>query len=152
MNIPKEINSPLIVPQMTFSILDKQNPKALIVDDNDFNRVLLGNILKSHGIPYVEAINGKVAVKLIRKFDRIKIPILCIIMDCDMPVMDGWQATKKIHKNYSEGIIKFLPAIIGHTAYSSTSDIKKCYDSGMISVIAKPTTQAQILNALRKYI
>ena len=89
MNIPTEINNALIVPEMMFNIFDKQNPKVLIVDDNDFNRALLGNILKNHGIPYVEAINGKIAVKLIQKFDRKQIPILCIIMDCDMPVMDG---------------------------------------------------------------
>ena len=148
---PKEINSGLNMPQMIFNIFEKQNAKVLIVDDNDFNRALLGNILKNHGIKYTEAVNGKVAIKIVKKFDRQKTPLSCIIMDCDMPVMDGWEATKIINKKYSEGAIKHLPAIIGHTAYSSASDIKKCYDSGMISYFEKPTGQSQILAILRKY-
>ena len=151
-DIPKEINSGLNMPQMLFSIFEKQNPKVLIVDDNDFNRLLLGNILKNNGIKYTEAVNGKIAIKIVKRFDRLKTPLSCIIMDCDMPVMDGWEATKIINKIYSEGAIKHLPAIIGHTAYSSTSDIKKCYDSGMVSYFAKPTNQSQILAILTKYI
>ena len=151
-DIPYEVNSALQIPQMIMNIFDKQYPKVLIVDDNDFNRILLGNILKNHNIPYIEALNGKIAVKLIKKYDRQKTPILCIIMDCDMPIMDGWQASKIITRFYAMGRIKSLPAIIGHTAYSSTDDIKRCYDSGMISHILKPTNQDQILKILRSYL
>ena len=73
-------------------------------------------------------------------------------MDCDMPIIDGWEATKIINRRYAQGDLKFLPTIIGHTAYSSAEDIRRCYDSGMISYILKPTSQEQILTALRKYI
>ena len=151
-DVPYEVNSYLQIPQLPMTTLDKHYPKVLIVDDNDFNRILLGNILQSRNIPYIEAINGKVAVKIIKKFDRQKTPILCIIMDCDMPIMDGWEASKTINEIYTIGIIKFLPAIIGHTAYSSDDDIKRCYNSGMISHILKPTNQEQILKILSKYI
>ena len=92
------------------------------------------------------------AVKATVRLDRQNTPIFCIIMDCNMPVMDGWEATKAINDKYKAGIIKFLPIIIGHTAYSSSDDLQRCYDSGMASYILKPTTQDQILVTLRKYI
>ena len=131
---------------------DQNYPKVLIVDDNDFNRLLLGNMLTNNGISYIEANNGKMAVEATMNFDKKNTPVFCIIMDCNMPVMDGWEATKTINEKYKTGIIKFLPIIIGHTAYSSSDDIQRCYDSGMVSYILKPTTQEQILIALRKYI
>ena len=151
-DIPFETTSLVKIPNILINTLDKEHPKVLIVDDNDFNRFLLANILKANQIPYIEAANGSIAVENIIKFDKLNMPIACIIMDCDMPVMDGWEASKLINEQYIKGIIHFLPAIIGHTAYSSESDIKKCYGSGMISHIIKPTNQAQILNILRKYI
>ena len=151
-DIPSESTNNLIMPQLSLSIFDKPEPKVLIVDDNDFNRMLLGNILKKHGIQYIEAINGKIAIKIILKYDRKRTPIKCIIMDCNMPVIDGWEATKIINQNYTQGILKFLPVIIGHTAYSSSEDIQKCYNSGMISYILKPSSQDQILTVLRKYL
>ena len=88
-DIPKEVCNTIDMPQMLFSIFDKQNPKVLIADDNDFNRMLLGNLLTNHGIKYTEAINGKMAVQIVKSFDKKNSPILCIIMDCDMPIMDG---------------------------------------------------------------
>ena len=152
-DIPSEPDNDLMMPQFLLSIFDKQQePKILIADDNDFNRMLLGSILTKHGIQYIEAINGKMAVKATLKYDKKKTPIKCIIMDCNMPVMDGWEAAKIINQNYTEGILKFLPVIIAHTAYSSSEDIQKCYDSGMISYILKPSSQDQILTVLRKYL
>ncbi|OMJ83819.1 hypothetical protein SteCoe_15171 [Stentor coeruleus] len=125
---------------------------VLIADDNDFNRICLGNILRSRGIKFIEVINGSEAVKRIIEFDRSRKPIKCVIMDCEMPVMDGWQAAKVITTKYTQGIIKFLPSIIAHTAYSSKEDIQKCYDSGMISYMLKPTPQEEILSIISKYV
>ncbi|OMJ77845.1 hypothetical protein SteCoe_22479 [Stentor coeruleus] len=125
---------------------------VLIADDNDFNRLCLGNILRSNGIKFIEVINGKEAVKTIIEFDRLRKPIKCVIMDCEMPVMDGWQAAKVITTKYTQGIIKFLPSIIAHTAYSSKDDIQRCYDSGMISYMLKPTPQEEIISIISKYV
>lgn len=124
---------------------------VLIADDNDFNRICLGNILRSRGIKFIEVINGNEAVKKIMEFDKLS-PIKCIIMDCEMPIMDGWQAAKVITTKYTQGIIKFLPSIIAHTAYSSKEDIQRCYDSGMISYMLKPTPQEEILSIISKYV
>lgn len=130
----------------------KETPKILLVDDNDFNRLLLGQILKKKGIKFIEAVNGKEAVQLVLQYDKTQCPICCVIMDCNMPVMDGWEATLCINKKYTQGILKKLPYIIGHTAYSSIEDIKKCYASGMISHLLKPTSQEQFLSIINKYL
>ena len=151
-DIPSESNNNLAMPQLLLNIFDKQEPKVLIVDDNDFNRMLLGNILTKNEIQYIEAINGKIAIKAILKYDKKRTPIKCIIMDCNMPIMDGWEATKIINQRFAEGILRFLPVIVAHTAYSSADDIQKCYDSGMISYILKPSSQDKILAMILKYL
>ena len=135
-----------------FNCLRESYPKILIVDDNDFNRLVLGNILKKHKIPYLEAFNGEVAVDIVLQCDKNNCPVSCVIMDCNMPVMDGWEATKNIIKMHTEGIIQHPPNIIGHTAYTSKSDIKRCYDSGMISHFLKPTSQNQFLTIINNYV
>ena len=72
-------------------------------------------------------------------------------MDCNMPVMDGWEATKIITTSYKRGQLQVLPTIIGHTAYSAPEYIKKCYESGMVSYILKPVTQELFLAIIQKY-
>ena len=149
--IPLEIINNFQLPKFSLNCLEKECPKIMIVDDNDFNRMVLGNILKKHGVNYIEAINGKIAVKNVLELDKRNTPLSCIIMDINMPEMDGWEASKLINKRFTQGTIKFLPDIIGHTAYSSVSDLQKCFDSGMISYILKPTSQEQVLSIIGKY-
>ena len=149
-DIPCELTRKTQVPEST--VRQKLHPKILIVDDNEFNRLTLGNILRIEGIEYIEAINGEVGVQIVSEYDRIKFPIKLVIMDCNMPVMDGWEATKRIISKYNQGLLKYLPTIIGHTAYSSKEDIQRCYDSGMTSHFLKPTTQEQFLSIIVNYV
>ena len=149
--IPLEIINIIQLPRFSLNCFEKECPKIMIVDDNDFNRMLLGNILKKYGVNYIEAINGKIAVKKALELDKRNTPLSCIIMDINMPEMDGWEASKLINKMFTQGYIKFLPDIIGHTAYSSVSDLQQCFDSGMISYILKPTSQEHILSIISKY-
>ena len=149
-DIPIEIINETIVPKSSFRDSSKISPKILIVDDNDFNRIVLGNILKKYKINYIEAQNGEIAVETVLKYDK-STPIECVIMDCNMPVLDGWDATRKIINCYTQGILKKLPAIIGHTAYSSNEDIQRCYQSGMISHFLKPTSEKEFMEIIIKY-
>ena len=151
MDIPGE-NTRVLFPYFPVSHRQKETPKILIVDDNDFNRLTLESILKKKGIQFVEAVNGEIAVQLVLEYDQKKTPISCIIMDCNMPVMDGWQATEWIIDKYTQGILKHLPTIVGHTAYSSKEDIQRCYDSGMTTHFLKPTSQEQFLSIIKNYI
>ncbi|CAG9311883.1 unnamed protein product [Blepharisma stoltei] len=127
-------------------------PKVLIVDDNDFNREVLASLLQRNKIQYIEAINGKKAVKAVLKQDKKKIPIKLVIMDCSMPVMDGWEATKEIKRLWDTGKLSHMPAIVGHTAYNSDKDVTMCYASGMVSFIAKPASPDIILKTVSQYV
>ena len=97
-------------------------------------------ILEKFRIKFLEAVNGKKAVKLVETQDKRNMPIKLIIMDISMPVMDGWEATKRIKQLYDEGKLLSMPAIVGHTAYTSDKDVIMCYTSGMVSYITKPAT------------
>lgn len=150
--IPNECIKSSTLRGISFKFFDMDWPKVLIVDDHDFNRMCLGQLLESKGIKYVQAINGDEAVKKVIEYDKANKPFSCIIMDCNMPIIDGWEATKLITNNFTQGIIKNLPSVIGHTAYSSKEDIQRCYDSGMIGYLLKPTPQEEILAIISKYV
>ncbi|MBN2793918.1 MAG: PAS domain S-box protein [Clostridia bacterium] len=102
---------------------------VLVVDDDDVNRLIIKKYLEKQGITYVEAKDGSEAVEFSKaeKFDFI-------LMDCQMPIMDGFEATKIIRTNeYGHQI-----PIIAMTAYAFKSDKEKCLDAGMDYYLSKP--------------
>lgn len=150
--VPDEKVSCFNLPNLPYRSVEANTVQILIVDDNDFNRMCLASALKSKGILFLEAVNGEEAINTVTSCDKKGRSIKCIIMDCNMPVIDGWEASKQIKNFYAQGIINYQPAIIGYTAYSSEEDIKKCFDSGMVSYLIKPTTHDAILSLISKYI
>jgi CheY-like chemotaxis protein len=58
-------------------------------------------------------------------------------MDCQMPVMDGWEATRELRKLMLKNEMPIIP-IVGLTAFTSSSDISECFRSGMTEVLHKP--------------
>ncbi|OMJ83824.1 hypothetical protein SteCoe_15183 [Stentor coeruleus] len=151
-DIPDENKICVDIPFLSYRILDRNPAQILIVDDNDFNRMCLASILKSKGIMFLEAVNGEEAIKIVMDCDKRGHELKCVIMDCNMPIIDGWEASKKIRSKLTQGIIKNSPAIIGYTAYSSSEDIQRCYDSGMVSYLTKPTAQDDLISLISKYI
>ncbi|OMJ67625.1 hypothetical protein SteCoe_35160 [Stentor coeruleus] len=138
-----EENIQIIVPSIyTKTILHKF--EILIVDDNYFNILALIKMIETEGILYEFAMNGLEALEKI-KCCRFS----CIIMDCEMPIMNGWETCKKIREMYEENEIKLYPKIIGCTAHSADEALKKCWDCGMIDVIVKPCTKDTLLGKLR---
>jgi CheY-like chemotaxis protein len=67
-----------------------------------------------------------------------------ILMDCNMPVLDGFEATKEIRQMVSDGKLKTAPSILALTAYATEGFKKKCLISGMEDVITKPISAKQI--------
>lgn len=106
--------------------------KALILlaDDIEANRKLVTILLKKQGYEVVCAENGKAAVEMCdaKVYDLV-------LMDCQMPVMDGYQASKEIRSG--QGLNKGTP-IVAMTAYDSDSDRRKCKAAGMDDYISKP--------------
>lgn len=118
--------------------------KILVVEDNPVNMKLLCKVLeKSNYIP-LSAIHGKEALTLLEKNPDV----VAVLMDCQMPVMDGFEATRQIRKFHQ---FHKLP-IIAVTANISQRDQQQCMDVGMSDYLAKPVKGKNILAILAKWL
>jgi PAS domain S-box-containing protein len=120
-----------------------KNMSILLVEDNDINRLYATSILKTWECKVDMAENGYVAVEKIKDnaFD-------IVLMDIQMPVMDGFEATKAIRLGDGPG--NTIP-IIALTANATRKDIEKCLDAGMNDCIPKPFTPEDLFRMLFKY-
>ncbi|MDR1480044.1 MAG: response regulator [Planctomycetaceae bacterium] len=122
--------------------------KFLIAEDNVVNQVVITGMLRSCGHSCEVVANGELAVDKFRNDDSFDI----ILMDCQMPVMDGYEATKLIRESEAENEeetgkkIRPIP-IIALTANATVEDRTKCIDCGMDDFCSKPVKQ-EVLFAL----
>ncbi len=118
--------------------------RVLLVEDNDLNQELAMDLLGQQGIAVVLAINGQEALEFLAVDARFD----AVLMDCQMPVMDGYTATQEIRKNPA---FKNLP-IIAMTANAMAGDRQKVLDAGMWDHIAKPIHVAEMFATLARWI
>ena len=121
----------------TENFAELSGKRILIVDDEEFNLLLLKSILKKYNIKIVEASNGEEAV------DRAQNNLLdLILMDIRMPVMNGIDATIAIRK--------FNPKIpiIASTAVASEEKISRCIKAGVNSVVFKPFKESELISSI----
>ena len=124
--------------------LDRKN--ILIVDDNKENRFLMKILLKKHGAVIDEAVNGKEAIDkiLAKQYD-------VILMDIQMPIMDGYEATIKIREMEKNKIIS-KNTIIAVSAYCLKEDVKKAMDTGCDFHIDKPIVRDVFLEQVSSFL
>lgn len=120
-----------------------KNMSILLVEDNDINRLYATSILKTWECRVDMAENGYVAVEKIKDND-----FDIVLMDIQMPVMDGFEATKAIRLGDSP---KNSIPIIALTANATRKDIEKCLAAGMNDCIPKPFTPEDLFRMLFKY-
>ena len=127
----------------TSALKSLEGARILLVEDNEINQELATELLRQHNISVQLAENGKRALELLsqHEFDGI-------LMDCQMPVMDGYEATRQIRKQsrYAD-----LP-IIAMTANVMVSDRKKALDAGMNDHIDKPINVDMMFQTMAKWI
>jgi CheY-like chemotaxis protein len=118
---------------------------VLLVEDNPVNQELALANLESLGLHVTLAGNGREAIELVaqRTFDLV-------LMDCQMPVMDGYEATAAI-RALAQGLGHDLP-IIAVTANAMHEDLQKCLDAGMDAILTKPFTLAQLHAAVSSWL
>jgi len=112
----------------------------LVVDDMDMNIELIKEILEGTNIKILEAHNGQQAINNCLHDYSIDI----VLMDIQMPLMNGYEATRQIKKMRPE-----LP-IIAQTAYAFAEDISKSIEAGFNDYIAKPFDQHKLIEILLK--
>ena len=116
------------------SRMDFRGERILLVDDNNINRQIARGILKAYGFVIDDAENGQEAVEKIEGSESGYYDL--VLMDVRMPIMNGYEATRKIRAMEDETKAK-LP-VIAMTANSFEEDIKAAKDVGMDAHIAKP--------------
>ena len=125
---------------------DLKGYKVLIAEDNQVNRqVLLANLNKLKIISS-SAENGQEAFDLYKE-DQFDL----ILMDCQMPVMDGSAATKAIREYETENQLDAIP-VIALTAFVTKDEINKCLDAGMNGHLGKPFTQKELIALLQNFL
>ena len=145
LEIPEE-NIKIIIPSIFIkSLLNKI--EVLIVDDTYFNVMALMQILKTEGINGSYSLNGEDALIKIKKKQ-----FSCVLMDCEMPILDGWETTKQIYQLSLNHEISIVPPIIGCTSHSSELIRIKCLEVGMNDVIVKPCQKEIMIYKIKFWI
>jgi len=135
-----EKQSPSIINYKDELKIDLSNKTILVVDSVDANSLYLDSILKDMGSKVISAQNGQVALDIVTKIKTIDL----ILMDLNMPVMDGYESTKLIKK-----IRPDIP-VIAQTAYALPDNIEKAYNSVYDAVIKKPIIIDELITTMKE--
>ncbi|HVF33764.1 MAG TPA: ATP-binding protein [Candidatus Saccharimonadia bacterium] len=121
--------------------------RVLLVEDNAVNRQVAQRLLQLSGIAHDVAENGKLAL------DRLELARYdAVLMDCMMPVLDGYAATRAIRKLEQDGARGGHVPIIAMTANAMAGDREKCLAAGMDDYMSKPLNRALLEDTLRKWL
>lgn len=114
----------------------------LIVEDEEINRFFFKTALRVTNVNLLFANNGFEGIEMALKNDHID----CVLMDIRMPIIDGYEAMKKIKEER-----KHLPIIV-QSAYALSHERKKAFDSGCNDYISKPISISILFSILEKYL
>jgi CheY-like chemotaxis protein len=116
-------------------------PKVLLVEDNEMNRDMLSRRLTRRGFEVVFAADGQQGVDLARS-EKPDI----ILMDMSLPVMDGWEATRRIK---ADDTMRRIP-VIGLTAHAMRGDREKAIEAGCDDYDSKPVEIDRLLGKINR--
>jgi two-component system, sensor histidine kinase and response regulator len=124
---------------------DQHALRILLVEDSEDNRLLIQSYLRKTPYQIDIAENGEIAVEKLKygSYDLV-------LMDMQMPVMDGYTAAKVIRNWESEKGVKPTP-IIALTAYALKGDAQKSLDAGCTAHITKPIKKVTLIETIREY-
>ncbi|MBA3679847.1 MAG: response regulator [Bacteroidetes bacterium] len=129
-------------PQKADEPLNNNNIKILVVEDNIMNQKLAGFMLNDHGFEHDICNNGKIALEKMKTktYDLI-------LMDIQMPVMNGYETTEVIRRQLNINI-----PIIAMTAHALPGEREKCLSHGMTDHISKPIKENELFNLITKHL
>ncbi len=118
--------------------------RVLIVEDNAVNQMVAARLLEKLGCRVDVAANGREAVEMVGL-----LPYDAIFMDCQMPEMDGFEATQEIRRREGSS---FHHPIIAMTANAMLGDRERCLDAGMDDYVSKPIRKADLTETLERHL
>ena len=122
------------------------NKKILLAEDNEVNRAVAIIMLQKLGAEVTSVVNGREALEKISQE-----PFHLIFMDCQMPEMDGYEASRHLKQKMQDGEITTIP-IIAMTAHAMIGDRQKCIEAGMDDYISKPTKKQDLMVVLERWL
>jgi PAS domain S-box-containing protein len=122
---------------------------VLVVDDHPVNREVAEGLLATAGIHVLTATDGSEALDILRSLDSPD-SISAVLMDCQMPELDGYQATRDIRRGAAGEHVKNLP-IIAMTAAAVAGEREKCLEAGMDDYLTKPIDSDRLFSLLGKW-
>ncbi|MBI4695869.1 MAG: response regulator [Gammaproteobacteria bacterium] len=125
----------------------------LVAEDNVVNQELVRNMLESLGCRVQITANGRLTFEALfeRSFDAATDPYDLVLMDCQMPELDGYGATAAIREREARDGLRRMP-IVALTANAMAGDAEKCLAAGMDDYLAKPFSQAQLSQILARWL
>jgi two-component system, cell cycle response regulator DivK len=117
--------------------------RILVIEDQEDNRAIMRDLLTGAGFELIEAVDGEEGVKLAQS----EHPDL-ILMDIQLPVIDGYEATRQIRAIVD---LKSIP-IIAVTSYALSGDEAKTREAGCNGYVAKPFSPRQLLAKVREFL
>jgi signal transduction histidine kinase/CheY-like chemotaxis protein/HPt (histidine-containing phosphotransfer) domain-containing protein len=126
-----------------------QGARLLLVEDNEINREFATELLRSEGIAVDEAVNGLMAIEMVRQQDYD-----AVLMDVQMPVLDGLEATRRIRALAAtpEGARFATLPIIAMTALAMAKDAEESRAAGMNDHVTKPIAPEQLMQVLAHWV
>jgi len=118
-------------------------PLILIVDDFEDNRAMYVEYLQFQGFRVAEAVNGEEAIER-----TVELMPAVVVMDLSLPVMDGWEATRRLKANPKTKHV----VIIALTGHAEAAHAKKARDAGCDDFVAKPCLPEQLVAKVREHV
>jgi len=131
-----------IAEQSGFISLPKTRIRILLAEDNVINQKVAGNLLKKYGFHVETAKNGQQAISMIDQNP----PYDLILMDCQMPVLDGYAATRRLRAQGHK-----MP-VIAITAHAMEGDKERCLAAGMNDYVSKPIRREELLSVISRHL
>ncbi|GEM_PF-2277884 len=135
-------------PRADLTSASHRGARVLVAEDNEVNRMLIAELLAELGYEVQLVGDGREALEVITaaKSDEL----LAVLMDCAMPVMDGYTATAKVRELERDLGLNHLP-IVAVTAHSMPGDAEKCLAAGMDDYVAKPIDTDRLKEVLSRW-
>jgi len=125
----------------TWDNSNRSQVRILIAEDNSMNQRLIKHLLESRGYNFDLVFNGIQAIESLKKqsYDMV-------LMDIQMPEMDGYSATKQIREELKSNI-----PVVAMTAHAMSGEKEKCIKAGMNDYISKPIDEEILFDIIQKY-
>jgi PAS domain S-box-containing protein len=143
---PKAVPKADIITRHSLLEAKKKDVRILLAEDNIINQKLALHLLEKFGYQADTVATGKQAVEALEKF-----PYDLVLMDVQMPEMDGIEATGVI-RDPTSAVLDHAVPVIALTAHAMKKDHDRCLDTGMDDILTKPIDPQQLLETLNRYL